>query len=95
MRHGDIAARLGGDEFAILCRGVQGDDVVRLADRLLATVSEPLDLPEGRADFGISIGVAIAAPGTPTDLAALVQLADKELYRAKQGGKGRYSVARI
>ena len=95
IRRGDLAARLGGDEFAIVCWGTGADDVLRLADRLLATVSQPLELAEGRADFGVSIGVAIAAPGSPRDLAALVERADKELYRAKQDGRMRYRVAHL
>jgi diguanylate cyclase (GGDEF)-like protein len=95
VRHGDVAARLGGDEFAVLCCGGRGDDAERLAERLLAAVSVPIDLPAGRADVGVSIGVAIATAGSPADAAALVHLADQQLYRAKQDGRGRFRVARV
>lgn len=96
IRHVDLAARLGGDEFAILCRDVRAEaDVLRLADRLLDTVSEPIELPEGRAEFGLSIGIAIAAPGTRPDLERLVDVADKQLYDAKHTGKGTYRVAHV
>ena len=96
IRHVDLAARLGGDEFAILCRDVRNDsDVLHLADRLIDTVSDPIDLPEGRADFGLSIGIAIARPGSEPDLDRLLDVADKQLYDAKQAGKGSYRVAHV
>ena len=96
IRHVDLAARLGGDEFAILCRDVRAEtDVLRLAERLIDTVSEPIHLPEGRADFGLSIGVAIARPGADADLERLLDVADKQLYDAKQAGKGVYRVAYV
>ncbi len=96
IRHGDVAARFGGDEFAILCRDVRREgDVCRLAERLLETVAAPIELREGRADFGLSIGVALAAPGAPPQLEQLLDVADKQLYAAKHGGKGQYRIARV
>ena len=97
IRETDLAARIGGDEFAILCRGANEVDVRRLARRLIDAVSEPMALADtpadGRADVGISIGIAIAAPGTEPDLTRLLALADEQLYQAKQQGKGGYEVA--
>lgn len=96
VRHGDLAARVGGDEFAVLCRDLRGaDDVRQLADRLIAAVSGPTDLPEGRADYGLSIGIAMAAPGEPPDLRELLEVADEQLYLAKNSGRGRYCIARV
>lgn len=96
IRHVDLAARFGGDEFAILCRDVRREaDVHRLAERLLETVAAPIELLEGRADFGLSIGIALAAPGAPPKLEQLLDVADKQLYAAKHGGKGQYRIARV
>jgi diguanylate cyclase (GGDEF)-like protein len=96
VRHVDLAARIGGDEFAILCRNVHtDDDVLQLADRLLSTVSEPIDLPSGRAAVGLSIGIAIASAGDGPDLEQLLAVADRQLYDAKQSGKGTYRVAHL
>ena len=94
MRRGDIAARIGGDEFAILCRGVASSaEAETLAARLLDSVPDAIDLAGARVEFGLSIGVAVAAGGARPDPLALMQLADQMLYAAKRGGKGRYEVA--
>ncbi len=96
LRHIDLAARFGGDEFAVLCREVRREaDVRSLADRLLDTVATPIDLPEGRARFGLSIGIALAAPGSKPNLEQLLDVADKQLYAAKHGGKGQYRIGRV
>jgi diguanylate cyclase (GGDEF)-like protein/PAS domain S-box-containing protein len=96
VRHDDLAARLGGDEFAVLCRNVASEDHLhRLAERLLEALSSPIPLPDGQAEVGVSIGVAMAGPGARSDLSALLALADKQLYEAKQRGKGRYQLAHL
>lgn len=96
IRHVDLAARFGGDEFAILCRDVRREsDVHRLAERLLETVAQPIELLEGRAEFGLSIGIALATPGSPPQLEQLLDVADKQLYAAKHGGRGQYRSARV
>jgi predicted signal transduction protein with EAL and GGDEF domain len=92
VRSHDTAARLGGDEFALL---LEDSPDVRaagaVAERLLETLAEPLEI-EGRpvivhGSIGISLGVA----GT-TDAEALMREADIAMYLAKGQGKGRYEV---
>jgi len=94
IRRGDLAARIGGDEFAIVCRAVTDvDEAVALAERLLASVPQPVDLATGRAEFDLSIGIAVAGPGSRHRLDELVDTADKQLYLAKQRGRGRWCAA--
>jgi diguanylate cyclase (GGDEF)-like protein len=96
IRRGDIAARIGGDEFAILCRGVV--DVAEaegLAERLLASVPDVIDIGGTRVEIGLSIGIAVAADGQRPEPLGLIELADRMLYEAKRRGKGRYRVARL
>ena len=89
---GDAIGRLGGEEFAILFSGVSPDEAVARADALRAAV-EGIRLPPPTPDgdgiaFTVSIGVA--APRAPDDaLGALLDRADRALYRAKAGGRNR------
>jgi len=96
IRRDDIAARIGGDEFAILCRGVV--DVAEaegLAERLLASVPDVIDIGGTCVEIGLSIGIAVAADAQRPDPLGLIELADRMLYEAKRRGKGRYRVARL
>lgn len=89
----DIVARYGGEEFGVVLPETDGENAQKLAERIRHAVeSQPfdLDLLKREASLTISIGVATM----PEDLARaedLVRLADKALYRAKQGGRNRVS----
>ena len=53
-------ARLGGDEFAVLAegRGMSDAALTGLANRLIGRLSVPVDLSEGEACVGATIGIA-------------------------------------
>ena len=90
VREGDVVARLGGDEFAVAQRGpaAQPESAARLAERLVAALCEPFDLPGGhRVACGASAGVA-AAPTDADGPDALMRAADTALYRSKADGRG-------
>ena len=95
----DIIARLGGDEFAVLAADVDEQVAVKIAERLLAAVSEPLELDRSRIVLRASAGVALlehcdtdADSDDPVGLDALLQGADLALYRSKARGRGRVTV---
>ena len=86
-RTGDLCARLGGDEFAVLLPGTGVEDATDIAGRIVDAVGEPMELAEGPAQVGASIGLAVdGGDSTPEQL---VQRADIAMYAAKAGGKGR------
>ena len=97
LRANDSVARLGGDEFALIMEDVI--DVGAILERcraLGAKLAEPYPLM-GRdghfiANISASIGLAYHNHGNGTD-EALIQLADKALYEAKEGGKNRCVLA--
>ncbi|MDY7101406.1 MAG: diguanylate cyclase [Actinomycetota bacterium] len=92
IRPGDTAARLGGDEFAVLCPRLGAEDAPSIAQRLLATLHEPILGPDGfPLDVSASIGVAVAPPSID-DLRHVLREADAAMYRAKGSGKGRYEL---
>jgi diguanylate cyclase (GGDEF)-like protein/PAS domain S-box-containing protein len=90
VRAQDTVARFGGDEFAVLQADLEEPtDAGLLADRLLASLSQPYIIGSNEIRSGASIGVAIYGPDA-TDAEALLSRADMALYRAKAEGRGTY-----
>ncbi len=89
----DFVARLGGDEFVVVCRELDSSAAaVAVAERLLATLAEPMNLNGQVRQMGASIGIALTSQhGENTT--ALLTAADHAMYAAKRGGKGRVVVA--
>jgi diguanylate cyclase (GGDEF)-like protein len=89
---GHMIARLGGDEFVILIEDTTcPDDVVKVADQVLAAVGEPVRINGHRLSISASIGIVerpVAGTG-PTDV---MRAADITLYWAKANGKGRWAL---
>lgn len=86
--------RYGGEEFAVLLPRAPEDDAVGAAERLrLAVCERPVDVGDERAlTVSCSVGVATLAPGQ--NAAALIDVADQALLRAKAQGKNRVVVGR-
>jgi diguanylate cyclase (GGDEF)-like protein len=92
VRPGDEVCRLGGDEFVVLVEQVQGErDLLDLADRLIAAVSEPMTAGGHPVRIGASVGVAVSRDGG-ADADALFAEADTAAYRAKGHGRGRAEI---
>jgi diguanylate cyclase (GGDEF)-like protein/PAS domain S-box-containing protein len=86
-RDGDIVGRMGGDEFAMLqFRVADADAALGLARRLLAAVTQPMEIEGATLKVGASIGIAICAEqGLQAD--ALLRNADVAMYAAKAAGR--------
>ena len=91
LRSNDVLARLGGDEFAIIQKHIsQPSGSSSLAERLIASLSEPFNLEGSDVTVGVSIGVAVRSAGAEADGSALIRHADLALYRAKNDGRGLF-----
>ncbi|MBS0583794.1 MAG: EAL domain-containing protein [Proteobacteria bacterium] len=79
----DVAGRIGGDEFAVLVRGLGlREDAAGLANRLLATLSDPYRIDNNEIVISASIGVA-GYPLDALDAATVIANADAAMYAAK------------
>jgi diguanylate cyclase (GGDEF)-like protein/PAS domain S-box-containing protein len=87
----DTVARLGGDEFAVLIDNVHSSgDCVRVAERILDAMEQPVELHGTPVRIGTSIGIVRGTVGDTAD--DLLRNADVAMYSAKQRGKGRHSL---
>ena len=77
----DLCARLGGDEFIMLARGCNEAEVIRLANSVVKSVSEPVQLSTATVTVGGSIGISMFR-GTGSG-EKLIREADLALYRVK------------
>jgi diguanylate cyclase (GGDEF)-like protein len=93
VRESDLVARLGGDEFVLLCPGAPADEAVRLAERVLADVAQPVAWRGLSLRVGASIGIAAHVDEAERSPAAVLRVADAAMYEAKRHGRGRWVVA--
>ena len=90
VRTEDLPARLGGDEFAVLARDGSNDAAEKIAERLVEALEAPFTIVGREMWVHASIGIAYGGSGVKS-ADELLRNADVAMYRAKQGGKGRYS----
>jgi diguanylate cyclase (GGDEF)-like protein len=92
-RADDLVARYGGEEFAVLMSG-ELEDALEVAERIRRRVEREC-APEHDASLHrritVSVGVVPLTGESPT-LERLLEMADKEMYRAKRAGKNRVSL---
>lgn len=93
LREDDLVARLSGDEFALALgpsRAAAAEiRAVRVAERILAAVCQPFDLPRLPGEhvmIAASVGLARSGRG-PADPDELLRNADLAMYEAKSQGK--------
>mgnify|MGYP002718589586 CR=1 FL=1 len=87
---GGVAARLGGDEFAMLVPVEQGSEgLTRLAQAVIASISEPVSWNQNDLKVGATVGVAVVA-ANHADPDAVLHAADLAMYQGKKDGRGNY-----
>lgn len=91
VRKIDYVARYGGEEFAVIAPECPGQAGAKLGDRLRRAVeSTGVEWESRPLGVTASIGGAVAKwPEQPNNTNALINLADRRLYQAKEAGRNR------
>jgi diguanylate cyclase (GGDEF)-like protein/PAS domain S-box-containing protein len=90
VRAYDTVARLGGDEFAVLLPNIQhGDDLGRIASKILGKFDERFLLAGKEVFMSCSIGIAMY-PDDSAEVHDLVSYADSAMYFAKRSGRNNF-----
>ena len=87
VRPDDEVARLGGDEFAVIVQEAEEAEVRSVAERIRASLFDPIQLQGVSLDIEISIGIAIC-PYHGKDGDTLLRCADVAMYSAKETHAG-------
>ncbi len=106
-----VLSRYGGDEYVVVMPGSDIDEAASYAEKIRAAIECNIFLNSGdgvrnprlciRGIITCSVGVAslgrsIKASGTSRDIAeSLIKASDSAMYKAKESGKNRVSVAKL
>jgi diguanylate cyclase (GGDEF)-like protein len=89
VREVDTVARLGGDEFVVILEEInERVDAIQVAEKLIASVREPIPYSSGELRATISVGIA-CFPDDGNEHDTLLKKADDAMYRAKSAGRNR------
>ena len=93
VRADDTVARMGGDEFTILLSELADTRAAAtVAQKVLDTISQPIDVDGHELFVTTSIGISIF-PDDGMDAETLLKNADRAMYRAKEAGRNNYQFA--
>ncbi|MDF2177796.1 diguanylate cyclase [Aliiglaciecola sp. CAU 1673] len=91
-RPGDLVARYGGEEFAVILPNTPLRGAVEVAMKIEEAVRD-MSMPheQGVNEKVVSVSVGVATWHMDADLGPdqLIELADRQLYRAKEQGRAR------
>ena len=87
VREVDIVARLGGDEFVIALLDVKHeDDVLRIANNIIANLNKEFVINKNIVKIGASIGISLY-PDYAKNSDEIIKQSDDAMYEAKNNGK--------
>jgi diguanylate cyclase (GGDEF)-like protein/PAS domain S-box-containing protein len=90
LRVDDTIARIGGDEFVVLLESFRGNgQLAGIAQKIITTVGEPVELKGTTVSVGASIGIALF-PEDAKDSDELLRHADVAMYHSKQLGRNTF-----
>lgn len=89
VRESDFLFRLGGEEFMILLSGAGRHQSAAVAESIRGEL-ECLRVPHGGESIAMTVSIGVAELGPDgTELDALLRVADRRMYQAKDAGRNR------
>jgi diguanylate cyclase (GGDEF)-like protein len=85
-RASDTVARYGGNCYVVLAEEIGASDLQSLAQRIIATVKDPLSLPSAQVRIDLTIGAA-RFPNTGVDAEGVLRRAEIAMYDARRHGE--------
>jgi diguanylate cyclase (GGDEF)-like protein/PAS domain S-box-containing protein len=92
LRSIDVAGRLGGDEFCFALPRTDGNECARVAERIRERLGTLAFGMGAGATFSVSATFGVAEAESDMDAKALIEAADRALYRAKSAGRNRVAL---
>ena len=90
LRKSDTVIRVSGDEFVVLMPQIKEPmDAGRVAEKIIASVSQPYLISDARIHISASAGIAVY-PGDGDNVEALMSHADVAMYKAKENGRNQH-----
>ncbi len=87
VRLGDTVSRWAGDEYVLIIEDTSAELVTLLIERLRKQMEKPFNVEGLNLNIGAAFGAA-CYPGDATTTEAMLDLADKRMYRNKAEAKG-------
>jgi diguanylate cyclase (GGDEF)-like protein len=93
VRPYDLVGRYGGEEFLVVAPGCDLNSTAEIAERVREAASAtPIVTPTNQLSITLSAGVSAAAVDNVLETSALIDAADRALYRAKKAGRNRLKI---
>ena len=92
VRSEDIAGRWGGEEFLVVLANASEEEAKRKSEKLGKLIEE-IQIKGGGETIKVTVSIGVAALGKNEPLEKLVERADKAMYKSKELGKNRVTVA--
>lgn len=81
--------RAGGDEFVLIFPDVtSAESLLAIAERLIATLEEPVPFGAATCRISGSIGISTVPENCPSSASELLDQVDQALYASKRAGRG-------
>ncbi|MBL1141173.1 MAG: diguanylate cyclase [Proteobacteria bacterium] len=97
-RASDVPARYGGEEFSVILPHTDHKEAKYMSERFVQEIRS-LKIPHSSSDISefvtVSLGIVSVVPDMPCDIKVLINVADEQLYKAKQNGRNRIEIVEL